>query len=762
MSGAGRDVRWLLAAAAGFWFVRIWQSSGERIGAFVNADVLTYWLPLLREAAAQWRDWSVPLWSPYQAFGTPLLATQQVAALYPLNALYLVLGLGWAWLLTALLHHVIAGTGMLALCRRLGMMPEAALIGALSYAFSAVVIEKYVDLPDEFICLVWLPALLACADAVVAGATRATVGRLAAVWALQILGGDAETITRSALLVCGYVAVRSIDEWSRGSRRGAASALAVAGAGALAAGLTAVQWLPTLELLRHSVRAVGTLTAAQQGVLAADPWLLFMSLPGRAPVLTIGSSLPLVLALVGWWTWPRRAMAWGFTLLAVVLAVLSAGPATPLFDWVRALPTGTWFRAPLRFLNFWPLCLAILSAAAVDQLCRKVRILRPLGCAVLVAVVVKCALAWRTGTPLAWATTAFADLLPLLLLLAAVAWSDRLSDDRARRVRARWATAGAGALIVAAPIALYLPGYLSPHRVADLYDRHAALFARLRRESPARTLSLLRFLPDDEDGRRSWAKLGTYFRTPVLNDFEPLSLVDFERFAVGLRASAPPVSMEEVLIPFMGQLTPPRPHFSQRLLNLSGTRFVVVDAERAALIREWFDATLTEWWRSNAAIVYENRAALPRALWVPTSGARVGGPRCREALQEPGFDPTRHVLLDEVPVKLESAAQSGSGEVRISQYAPAEVRIELRSEHAGYAVLTDAFYPGWVASLDGQEVPIIRADCFFRAVAVPRGTHEIRMHYRPRSVALGGAISLAAGALVVGLWVSSLPTYRRG
>src|SRR5512140_2164652 len=112
-----RRLSFLVAVAALVWWWRSWTAGGTRIEGAMNFDALFYWMPLVREAVRQWRSGVVPLWNPYQALGTPLLATLQVGALYPLNALYLCLQPSQAWFGTAVLHQVIGALGLFALCR---------------------------------------------------------------------------------------------------------------------------------------------------------------------------------------------------------------------------------------------------------------------------------------------------------------------------------------------------------------------------------------------------------------------------------------------------------------------------------------------------------------------------------------------------------------------------------------------------------------------------------------------------------------------
>jgi len=86
-------------------------------------------------------------------------------------------------------------------------------------------------------------------------------------------------------------------------------------------------------------------------------------------------------------------------------------------------------------------------------------------------------------------------------------------------------------------------------------------------------------------------------------------------------------------------------------------------------------------------------------------------------------------------------------------HEPEEVRITAEADEPGYVVLADAWYPGWQATVNGEAVPIRRADYLFRAVEVPAGRSEIRFVYRPRSLAWGALVSAAAAvAFLVVAW----------
>jgi uncharacterized membrane protein YfhO len=67
-------------------------------------------------------------------------------------------------------------------------------------------------------------------------------------------------------------------------------------------------------------------------------------------------------------------------------------------------------------------------------------------------------------------------------------------------------------------------------------------------------------------------------------------------------------------------------------------------------------------------------------------------------------------------------------------------------------VLSDSWYPGWRATVDGREARIERADLHFRAVYLEAGTHRVEFAYRPMSYLIGlGITGITLAAVVVGL-----------
>ena len=154
------------------------------------------------------------------------------------------------------------------------------------------------------------------------------------------------------------------------------------------------------------------------------------------------------------------------------------------------------------------------------------------------------------------------------------------------------------------------------------------------------------------------------------------------------------------------------------------------------------------------ARVYRNRHVRPRTFLVDNYVVLNGRDALR-AIRDGSVNLSRAAIVDQpidAPLRPEQSGDS-LGTATIQHYGDHLVSIETEAEGARLLVLTDVYYPGWIASVDGVEVPVRRANYAFRAVSVPPGRHVVTFRYRPASVRYGAYLSLAGliflGALML-------------
>jgi hypothetical protein len=144
------------------------------------------------------------------------------------------------------------------------------------------------------------------------------------------------------------------------------------------------------------------------------------------------------------------------------------------------------------------------------------------------------------------------------------------------------------------------------------------------------------------------------------------------------------------------------------------------------------------------ANVYTNPDALPRAFLVGRQRVVGGGAAALDAVTAPGFA-ARDVAVTEQPIDgIPTAGAGSAGTASIRSYAPERVEVATDAARPALLVLTDNWYPGWKASVDGKDVPVHRVDYLIRGVRVPAGAHRVEFRYQPASWRAGWILSLAA------------------
>jgi hypothetical protein len=156
------------------------------------------------------------------------------------------------------------------------------------------------------------------------------------------------------------------------------------------------------------------------------------------------------------------------------------------------------------------------------------------------------------------------------------------------------------------------------------------------------------------------------------------------------------------------------------------------------------------------AKVYENPTAFPRVFVVHRFQTASSFEEAQNIIRNLDFNLGECVVLDASPSKsevkaLERAPMKDDSTAEIVCYEPDKVVIRARAEHSGLLVLTDTFYPGWNAYVDGRQTRIYQADGLVRAVYLDEGEYTVEFVYSPESFKIGLAITMVSVAAVLTL-----------
>lgn len=222
-----------------------------------------------------------------------------------------------------------------------------------------------------------------------------------------------------------------------------------------------------------------------------------------------------------------------------------------------------------------------------------------------------------------------------------------------------------------------------------------------------------------------------------------------------------------------------------RAFDIAAVKYVL--APEVEVPPQFVDSGNRENWtmrKSEDGVIYfENRRVMPRFRLVDEAirlDMLDALRSCRTSLLPGGrvFHPERSVIITtgvpslplekgsrntgrSIIAELFAPYQPAAGTVELLFESESSIDLQVDAIRPSYLVVADQFYPGWQATIDGTPVEIQRANCAFRAVAMPPGKHRVSMKFRSQSISQGMYLSLAGLLLLCGLaWFYSRKTSK--
>ncbi|MFY9608212.1 MAG: YfhO family protein, partial [Blastocatellia bacterium] len=158
--------------------------------------------------------------------------------------------------------------------------------------------------------------------------------------------------------------------------------------------------------------------------------------------------------------------------------------------------------------------------------------------------------------------------------------------------------------------------------------------------------------------------------------------------------------------------------------------------------------------------IYENKHALPRAFFVSDVIDASSHEEAISVLQAAHFEPRTTAVVEGAGSALAALRrkayeveliinQPSSGSARIVEDKRNRVVIETDNQNAEMLVLSDNYYPGWKAFVDGEPATIYQSNCTMRAVAVPAGRHLVSFVFAPLTLRVAAYASVIAAVLTL-------------
>ena len=728
----------------------------------------------------------LPLWNPYTYAGAPFWADVQSAVLYPLSLLTLALSGPWGFSLFALeveavVHFWLAGVFTYLFVRRLTRHRTAGLFAALVFTFGGYL----TGYPSQQLAVletdIWLPLLLFFTDRALVDRSSnrpqlriSLLDTLAAglVWGLTILAGHPQSamfVFYAFVIYVMFVILvyrrrkghqpakqptrtpanqateprPSVHSTQPSTYKSLLSALLIL---VIGLGISAIAWLPGLEYMTLSVRAAGLYDKMSGGFPLYDP--IQMLLPGSVSFyspLYVGV-LPLLLAIWAALTLRQRETTfWG--ALAAGAFLLSFGGETFLYSpFYMLVPGFSIFRGQERAAFIVSFALAVLAGYGFKYQVSNI-ISQTSGAKSHIASF-KSAVGWLLIGAIGLDVLFFYGL-------NSTGWQDD-SPFNSLLKQSIWLT------IVLALIwtALQIAGHLRQRSLVDSSRERVPGLIPTSHTFLAISYLLVATL---DLFTVNW-KTNIYPAPPEAQTAAP-------EVVQVIREAASPGEVFRVYNEYRVYDNYGVPYQLEDAWGASPLRLARYDEMYRSLrmerVWELLNVKYVVTWREElyapSEIIYQEPAGddvtyvhrleevAPRA-WLVYQVEEVDDGETLTRLDAFDFDLTQVALVPPgTSLPLEGAPKAEIGQVEIVDRTSNFLDLNVTTPSDGLLVLSEIYFPGWQATVDGQTAPILRANHILRGLHVPAGQHRVTLHFQPATFVWGAVISgvtLAAMALV--------------
>jgi len=702
--------------------------------AFLWEDFLYFSYPVRNFAATSVAMGSIPLWNPYTFNGMPFLADIQTTVFYlpcMLLTLFTAGGrLSFYWLeFMVIAHYVLAGASMFYLARSFGLRNLSALFAGAAYMLSGFMIVHAIH--QQIITMVaWYPLILLFFRNALMRQEWSWVFLTALVLGHSILAGYPQLSLYLYFFLFVYFLFELLTTYHGRALLSRPALTTVLKAGiivALSVAVAMIQLLPTYEISSLSQRAQITYEKATEGTLAWSQilTLYFPRLFGTAGAngynywgpgtywyfwetcIYLGA-LPLLLAMLSLTLVKKNkyiAFFWGYALFSLMFALGDNLFIHKLF--FNFVPGFSTFRNPARMGIFLTFATALLSGFALNWLLYEERDARS----------DRRLLAFLGGT-------VGAGILVWLLLLSGSLTGALPSMRNAQEVLpvirkdafvSLLMLVVSGALLFALVRGVGIRGVrlaLIPVFLIDML-----LFGGSQNNSPTdpkdyfgRSESLVRFFK--EEGRSEIFRVNTRNSQGMIMDRNQ-GMID----RIFMMEGYTPLALQRTYAPLPSDV---------QIFDLLNVKYKTLTDEKP-----------------RALSLARHETYFPRAFFLYKTHVVHSDQELVSYLRSPAFDHRTTAVLEKDPgFTLAPAPGEPQWGARITGYENNNIELDLSTDRDGLLVLSEIFYPGWKAYIDGKETEVYCTDYNLRGIFVPQGSHKGIVRFEPASFARGLWISL--------------------
>ncbi|MBW2064744.1 MAG: YfhO family protein [Deltaproteobacteria bacterium] len=700
-------------------------------------------------------DGSIPFWNPYLFSGVPFISNIQASMFYPLGFLYYLIPPEAAYVYSTVLHCILGAVFMYSFLRSLSVSPAGSFVSSIVFILNGFFMGHLYAGHLSFVQVyIWIPLIfffmcryVKTRDYRYAILSGLTLG-------VQILGGFPQLSFYTILALLLFSCYRCIIFWRDHDPKGAMrlslgfGILVVTGLA-----LAAVQVLPTMEFAGLSTRSGGVSYAfatydslhPKELLAFLVPYIFGSPVDGtywRSPEVwhfweTCGyvGIIPIFLIFVQLQKDALRGLRIFFFGLMLFSLFLALGKHNPIYPLVYRLPGFDSFRIPAQIIFLYVFGIAVVSGIVLDQVAKGSWGPRKIGITPL-AILGVGLVVFATGIAFFRYNTFFY----LFRFFAEGPIGDAQLVGLFERV-SRSLYQG-GFIFFSTAVLLWaskrgkiqqglFKGLISFLLVADLFLFGSEFVRTYTFELTPEKAQILPKLPRNPAGGRVVtlsnlfpANDGLRYRFPSVLGYDPLILkryVEYVLVAQGVERPNPEDIVNLSLIKYP----------EAKLIGLLNARYLISGKDIKVL---------------GAVVPYANLV----------SRSVVKSPEeILRFMNGDEFDPKSMVVFEPGTVKQvmsggRTQARHGSS-YSVIEYNTDDLRIRVETKKPAYLVLSEIYYPGWRARVDGKEVEVLCGNYIFRVIPLEAGEHEVQLYFISWPFRIGAIISVFA--LVLGIYL---------
>lgn len=728
---------------------------------FVERDLAAFFIPPRYLWVTLVKSFQFPLWNPFNYCGIPLLATLQPGVFYPFHLLYFLLPFNIAWNWIIILHFFLAGVATYSLLRYLRSSYEGAVLGAITFMLSGYLISVH-NLLTHLLAVAWFPLVVVCFLTYFEKSKMKFLVFTSVLLTAQFFAGAPEISIITILVLC-VIAVFAHRFLVTGlvhtplpslAKRVRALGLVLS----LLVLLSSVQLLPFLELRSLSIRNTGL--RYTEAVTWSFAWKDFIQFfipdafgyfsstkkywSNQSWLLTLYWGItPFFLSLFYFISTDKKRVA--LISLMVISLILCLGGNTPVYKLLFQIPPFNGIRYPVKFIFLFIFLVALTTGLGFDHMKKGVleRNSRVIHTIIIffysgfIFVVI-----WGFMSIFEGPVSRFFECVGFIPEKYNEA---RINIHNIKRfllfsflfcillliyLRASFKRLAAFFIILIAALDMFLAntGYYTSVSWKSYIDSS---------KLPSHT-----FIREMSENKG----LDRYFVT-----FKTLG--EFTYFPYDRTILAPPYSSLFGLYSFSGAEVLRIGHYEafsnlikdspgielgKRFFDISGIRYVITAYE---LTDSDFAHLRSIEVGTKSVHLYEYTSYPGRFLFYGSIRTAKDDKEIIEKLLDQSIDLKRELIIESKDVfNLDEGAVTGN--ITLLTHDTNTVSLACTTERDAFLYVSDAYYPGWKAYIDGKNVPIYRANLAFRAVYVPKGHHSVLFVYRPLSFYVGFCLSM--------------------